>query len=268
MRGEEVGRAHVRAVAAGAQIGVAAHRGEEARGAERVVAGVRRDADAELVGLEFLGAREARELDLGAGERQRALLRVAQHVVDHRAADRDLARLFLAQRRMLEDHVRHLVREHRGELGVVVGDREQPARDVELAGRQREGIDRRRVEQRHLVGDVGSVGGGDQAVDDPGHLHFELGVIICAAIGREDTLVLALGRRGRGRVLGRRLLRRRRHQILLVAGEAVARAGGERKRGGDQGEQRPSRTATQVGPARLAHRQCRNRASPISVPPQ
>ena len=73
-------------------------------------------------------------------------LRIVEHVGGDAADQRGLAHLVLADRGVARDHVRHLVRQHRGELGGVVGEREQPARDVELAVRQREGVDRRRVE--------------------------------------------------------------------------------------------------------------------------
>ena len=39
--------------------------------------------------------------------------------------------------------MRHLVGEHGGDLGGVVGERQQAARDVEIAAGQREGVDRR-----------------------------------------------------------------------------------------------------------------------------
>ena len=60
------------------------------------------------------------------------------------------ARLLLADRGVARDHVPHLMRQHRGELGLVIGERDQAARDVELAVRQRESVDRRRIEDRHL----------------------------------------------------------------------------------------------------------------------
>ena len=55
---------------------------------------------------------------------------------------------------MARDHVAHLVRQHRGELGLVVSQRDQAAGDVEPAVGQREGVDRRRIEDRHLVFEV------------------------------------------------------------------------------------------------------------------
>ena len=121
-------------------------------------------------------------------------LRIAEHVGGDAADQRGLPRLVLADRGVARDHVRHLVRQHRGELGVVVGEREQAARDVELAGRQREGVDRRRVEDGDLVVQVRPLGRRDQLVDRLVEQAFELGIVVGAAIGREDALVLALGR--------------------------------------------------------------------------
>ena len=71
---------------------------------------------------------------------------IAEQVVDDAADQRGLPRLVLADGGVARDHMRHLVRQHRGKLGVVVGERDQAARHVELAGRQREGVDRRRIE--------------------------------------------------------------------------------------------------------------------------
>ena len=136
---------------AGFELGVAPHRGEEAHGAIGIVAGARGNADADAVGLEFLRAREARQRDLGFRERERARLRIAQHVVHDAAHHRDLARLVLADRGVAGDDMRHLVRQHGGELGGVVGQRDQAARHVELAARQREGVDGRRIEDGDAV---------------------------------------------------------------------------------------------------------------------
>ena len=112
------------------------------------------------------------------------------------AHQRDLARLVLADRGVARDHVRHLVREHRGELGGVVGERDQAARDVELAARQREGVDRRRIEDGDAVVQVRPLGRRDQLVDGLVEQRFELGILVGAVIGGEDALMLALvGRR-------------------------------------------------------------------------
>ena len=90
---------------------------------------------------------------------------------------------------MTRDHMRHLVREHRGQFRVVIGERNEAARDVERSARQREGIDRGRVQQRHAVFDVGPLGGGDETIDDLGNRIFEFGRVINTAISSDEALM-------------------------------------------------------------------------------
>ena len=187
----------------GFEFGVASHRGEEARRAVRIVAGARGNADADAVGFEFLRAREARDRDFRFGERQRARLRIAEHVAGDAADQSGLAHLIFADRGMARDHMRHLVREHRRKLRGVVGERDQAARDVKLSGRQREGIDRRRIEDRDLVFQVRPLRRGDELVDHVVDHRLQLRIFVSAAIGREDARMLALRRRLRlGRAAG------------------------------------------------------------------
>ncbi len=179
--------------------------------AVRIVAGAGGDADADGVGLEFLRAREARQFELRFGERQRAGFRVADHVGDDAADQVGLPRLLLAHLGMAGDDVAHFVREHGGQFGIVVGQRDQPARDVELAGRQRESIDRLRIEDGDLVMQVGFLRRRDQPLDHLLDHALQLRVVVDAAIGREDALMLAQ-HRGRHRGVG--LLCRRRNRGL------------------------------------------------------
>ena len=183
MRRQEVRRARIDVGGAGAEHRVQPHRGEEALRAVGIEAGARGDADADAVGLELLRAREACQRDLGFRQRQRAEVRIGEQVVGDAADQRGLPRLVLADRGVARDHMRHLVRQHRGELGGVVGERDQPARHVELAGRQREGVDRRRVQDGDLVFQVRPLGGGDQLVDGLGQQRLELRALVGAAIG-------------------------------------------------------------------------------------
>ncbi len=235
MVGQEVGRG-VDVVAAGRfQIGIALHVGQEARGAERIEAGARRNADADAVGFEFLRAREAGERQLGFGERQRAHLRIAQHVADHVADQRRLPRLVFADGGVARDDVAHLMRQHRREFGLVVGEREQPARDVELAVRQREGVDRGRIEDGHLVFLLRLLRRRHQAVDQLRHHRVQLGIVVDAAIGREDARVLALLRRRRrnlrGRIRKRELRQLERDRLVVRAAAASRQHERERERG-------------------------------------
>ena len=215
---EEIGRARVdvRLARIRLQLRVAAQRGEEPHRAIGIVAGARGDADADPVGLEFLRAREARERDLGFGERERPGLRIAQHVLHDAAHQRHLARLVLSYGGMACDHVRHFVGEHRGELGRVVGQRDQPARHVELPARQREGVDRRRIENGDAIVHVRPLGCGDELGHRLVEHGFELGILVGAAIGGEDALMLAL--------------RRSRHLLLLLEPAWAARERGQRPR--------------------------------------
>ena len=130
--------------------------------------------------------------------------------------------------------MRHFVRQHRGDLGAVVGEREQSAGDIELAVGQCEGVDRRRIEDGEVVAHVLLLGGRDQPLDDPPDRGFERRVTIGAAIRGEDALVLAL-RRGRLGRPGR--LRDRRGPVARGGGEA---AGQDRARQ-DERQQRRSR---------------------------
>ena len=157
--------------------------------------GAGRNADADTVGLELLGAGKARHRQLGLGERQGGEVGIAAHIRDDAGHDGGLARLVFADRCVLGQHMRHLVAQHRGQFGGVARQRDQAARHVKLAGRQRERIHRPRIENRHLVGLIGTLGGGDQPVDRLADQGFQRRIVIGAAIGGQDSLMLALGGR-------------------------------------------------------------------------
>ncbi len=249
MRRQEVRRARIDVGALRAQVRVRPHRGQEALGAVGVEAGARRDADADAVGLELLGAREVGERDLGLGERQRAELRIAEQIDGDAVDHRGLPRLVLADLGVARDDVRHLVRQHGGELGVVVGERDQPAGDVELAVRQREGVDRGRVQDGDLVLEVRPLGGCDQLVDGLLQHALQLGVLVGAAVGREDAKMLALLRRrwldgGGGAAFGFR--RQHRGVDAAKAGQVRTAADHEREqRDHDSGK---ARNSAGIGP--------------------
>ena len=202
MRGQEVLRARIDRGLARLQLGIALHRGQEARRAVGIEMGARRNADADAVRLEFLGAREARHRQLGLGQRQRGEIGIVAHVGDDAGDDRGLARLVLADRGVLGQHMRHLVAQHRGQFRGVAGERDQAARHIELAGRQRERVHRARIEDRHLVGLIGTIGGRHQPVDGLADQGFELRIVIGAAIGGQDALMLAFGGRASARPCG------------------------------------------------------------------
>ena len=189
MRGEEIGRARidVRLPGAGFELGIAAHGGEEACRPIGIIAGARGDTDADPVRLELLRAREARQRDLRFRQRQRSGFRIAQYVLHHAAHQRHLTRLVLADRGMACSDVRHLVRENRGELGRVVGERDQAARHVELSARQREGIDRCRIEDGDAIMHFRPLRCRDQLCDDLIEHALELGILVSAVIGGENA---------------------------------------------------------------------------------
>ena len=195
MRRQKVLRARIERGLAGLQRGVALHRGQEARGAIGIEMRARRNADADAVGLELLGAGEARHRQFCLRKRQRGQIRIVAHVGDDAGDDGGLPRLVVADRGVLGQHMRHLVAQHRGQFRGVAGERDQAARHVELAGRQRERVDRAGIEDGHPVGLIGTIGGRDQPVDGLADQRFQLRIVIGAAIGGEDALMLALGGR-------------------------------------------------------------------------
>jgi hypothetical protein len=91
--------------------------------------------------------------------------------------------------------MRHLVAQHRGQFGGVAGQRDQAARHIKLAGRQRERIHRAGIEDRDLVGLVGTLGSRHQPVDGLADQGFQLRIVIGAAIGGQDALVFFFGGR-------------------------------------------------------------------------
>ncbi len=152
---------------------------------------------------------------------------------------------FLADLGVVGDHMAHLVRQHGGKLGFVVGERDQAAGHVELAGRQRKGVDRLRIEHRDVVVQVGPLGRRDQPLDGLLDHGLQPRIVVDAAIGREDALVLAQHRGRQRGGIGR--LR------------AVATAKNLRRR-------RPAATAVQA--ASTERRKCDARAGkPIAADP-
>ena len=112
MRRQEVLHPWIERGLAGLQLGIAFHRGQETRGAVGVEMGTRRNADADVVGLELLGAGKARHRQFGFGERKGGEVRIVAHVGYHARDDGGLSRLVLPDRGVLCQHMRHLVGEH------------------------------------------------------------------------------------------------------------------------------------------------------------
>src|SRR3546814_259944 len=108
--------------------------------------------DAELIGLQFLAAREAERRDLRDAHRiileqpaqpaeQPAIVadRATEHRAEH-AEDRIARRCRLALLAVLRGDMADFVPEHAGQLRLVVHQRHQLAGDVDIAPRNREGV--------------------------------------------------------------------------------------------------------------------------------
>ena len=72
--------------------------------------------------------------------------------------------------------MRHFMSDDGGKLGGIVHQRQEPARDIEISARKREGVHIRRIEDRHPVGLARIVGNRRQAANDLGHHPLELRV--------------------------------------------------------------------------------------------
>src|SRR5262249_68786 len=132
--------------------------------------------------------------------------------------------------------------------GGVVGERDEPARHVELAGRQREGVDRGRIEDGDTIVHIRPLRRRHELRDHLVEQAFELGILIGAVIGGQDAVVLARGRD-----------RRRLWVVLGRGGGAVEGSGGgadrEQRRAAagerqsEGGEERRAPAGTDAPPA-------------------
>ena len=125
---------------------------------------------------------------LNAMERN-AALKAGKTSLDPRAQD------FLSSHPATPERVQNAQNSARQFSSPESGERDQAAGHIELAGRQRERVHRAGIEDRHPVGLVGTVGSRDQAVDGFADQRFQLRIVVSAAIGGEDALMLALARR-------------------------------------------------------------------------
>ena len=156
----------------------------------RIVTGARGDRHADPVSFEFLRAREARQRKLGFGERQRTGGWIGDHIRNHAADKFGFARMLFAQFGMVRHDVPHLVGEHRSELRVVIGQCDQAARDIKLPARQREGINGLRIKHGDFVVQIGPLRCGDEAFDRPLDQCLQSRLVVDAAVGGENTLML------------------------------------------------------------------------------
>ena len=84
-----------------------------------------------------------------------------------------------------------LVRQDAGELGLGIGERQQPAGDVDIPSGQCEGIDLGRVQNREGEPEVGHARSSDQTAADLRHVGADLDVVVHAAEPREHLGMLA-----------------------------------------------------------------------------
>lgn len=174
-----------------AHLAVGGHRLQKTPGGERVEAGLAAGLDADGVGLQFLVARELCEAKLAADQRRLGGRIFAEDVGDDFGGQHLLGFLLLALKAVIGGHVAHLVRDDGGKLGRIIGQRQKPACHVEISARQRKGVDVGRVEDGDPVGLGRVAGNGGQIAHHLGHHALQLGVGILAAIGRENTRMLA-----------------------------------------------------------------------------
>ena len=154
----------------------------------------------------------------------------AGRLADHRGLLLPLGAGIGVTRRDVADLVRH----DRGDLGVVVGERQEPAGHEQVARGQRKGVDDRRIEDRHLVdGLARRLARLRELFQNRIEIRFRRRRAVFAAERGGEALRLERGRRidrQRFRRLDRNGARQRRHADALEAG-AGAKRKDERQRG-------------------------------------
>ena len=85
---------------------------------------MRGNRDADCIGLELLRARETCEGKLRFGKREGAGRRIGDDIGNDPADEFGFARMFFAKFGVPRDDVAHFMGQDRGELGVVVGQRD------------------------------------------------------------------------------------------------------------------------------------------------
>ena len=155
----------------------------------RVVAVARQVLGAELVGLRFLVAAvrgdvagRGRLRDLAREVGRAAHARAFEHRAKHRGGQHADAGALLAGgalRTVAGGHVADLVADHAGQLGLAVEVGHDPARHVDIAAGQREGVDLRAVEHGEGPLEVGPVRLRGQALAELVHVGLQL----CVGVG-------------------------------------------------------------------------------------
>ena len=243
MRAQEVGSL---VGTAGRVLREPAHGAEEARRRMRIEPRFAGDHDAFLVGRQLLRLAEGGERQLRLVGRLVGRGIAAEHPAHHLVDQRRGADAVGARLRVLEDDVRDLVRQHRRQLALVVGQRQDAARHVDVAAGQREGVDDGAVEDGDGEFGVGLVGRRQQFADDLRQHDLGRPVGVDAAIGSDDPGIFACPD---DVVLG----------IARVGDERRQRAGARRHRGARTeharaaGEDREGSQDQQAGHGARAH---------------
>ena len=137
------------------QAGLRRQRGKHVRQRTGIIAGRGEVADAQIVRLIFLAAREFEGQKLAAGadpllqhaaQRRIAQQGAGQHL-QQRAADRVALRRLLAPLAMLGGDMADFMAQHAGQLRLVIHQRHQLARDIDIAAGDGEGVVDGRIEQ-------------------------------------------------------------------------------------------------------------------------
>jgi hypothetical protein len=92
-------------------------------------------------------------------------------------------------RGVARDDMADLMAEHAGDLRLILGQRDEAAGDVDVAARQREGVDDGAVQQREGEADIDPTRRLHQPRGDEGEIAADLGVVVDAAIFLDNVWV-------------------------------------------------------------------------------
>ena len=143
--------------------------------------GLRRVVHAELVGLHLVVASVLQEehAERGFG---RALqrLRLGNEDAEQRETDAGAGRLRVLLRRVARRDVTDLVAEHAGQLRLVVEERQDAARQVDVAAGKRERVDRRLVHDREVPRQLRTLRRAREPHADALDVPLQLGIVVDA----------------------------------------------------------------------------------------
>src|SRR5690606_8327741 len=106
------------------------------------------------------------------------------------AEEADTGRPRLPRRPVPRRHMADFMRQNAGHLRLVIGEGQQAAGDVDIATRQREGVDDGRVQHRKTPRQIAHLGDEGEPEPDVENIVIEAGVDIFTAILRNDLLMM------------------------------------------------------------------------------